>query len=163
MRVLLDANIFISYLLHPERDGPITQIIHGAIQSRFTLLLPKKLLTEFSARIGSKAYLGQRITPEEMTQLRMLLESVGEVIPEITRPIPPVTRDPKDDYLLAYAAVGRADYLVNGDEDLLVLERVAGVTICRPGWFVKILKSQRSCVDVSGASRFATGETQLAV
>jgi putative PIN family toxin of toxin-antitoxin system len=139
MRVLLDANIFISYLLHPERDGPITQIIYGAIQKRFTLLLPDKLLTEFLAKIGSKAYLAARILPEEVGQLVTILESTSEVIPEITRPIPPVTRDPKDDYLLAYAIVGRADYLVTGDEDLLVLERVAGVTICQPGWFVKVL------------------------
>lgn len=38
-------------------------------------------------------------------------------------------RDPEDDYLLAYALVGKADYLVTGDRDLLVLGSVGKTKI----------------------------------
>ena len=53
--------------------------------------------------------------------------------------MPSVTRDRKDDYLLAYAVVGRADYLVTGDRDLLVLGEVEGVRIVSPAGFVGAL------------------------
>jgi len=38
----------------------------------------------------------------------------------------------RDDYLVAYALVGGADYLVTGDADLLVLARVGEVKIVTP-------------------------------
>lgn len=50
-----------------------------------------------------------------------------------------MTRDPKDDYLIAYAVIGEADYLVTGDKDLLVLEQIAGVTIVTPARFADLL------------------------
>lgn len=68
-----------------------------------------------------------------------LLRSVSENIPNIEEPIPAVTRVPKDDYLLAYTVVGRADYLVSVDQDLLVLGRVGQVSICSPREFVTLL------------------------
>ncbi len=40
-----------------------------------------------------------------------------------------VCRDPKDDYLLALCLDGRADYLITGDQDLLVLERFGDTRI----------------------------------
>jgi predicted nucleic acid-binding protein len=53
-----------------------------------------------------------------------------------------VTRDIKDDYLLAYALVGRADYLVTGGEDLLVLGDVEGVKIVRPAEFWRVIQER---------------------
>lgn len=53
--------------------------------------------------------------------------------------IPRITRDLKDDYLLAYAVVGEADYLVTGDKDLLVLEKIGEVAIVSPADFAKLL------------------------
>ncbi len=69
--------------------------------------------------------------------------SVSEIIPEINEPIPKVTRDWKDDYLLAYALVGQADYLVTGDNDLLVLQQVGNLSIVSPQEFLKTLQSER--------------------
>ena len=44
MRVLLDANIFISYLLKPTEGGVIREIVKAAVLGEFTLLLPEALL-----------------------------------------------------------------------------------------------------------------------
>lgn len=144
MRVLLDANIFISYLLNIQADDPIPSIVEAGVLGEFTLLLPEALLEEFSTRIVNKPYLAKRIRPEEVQHLTATLVANGEVIPKITGTIPAVTRDPKDDYLLAYAVVGDADFLVTGDEDLLVFKQVRAVRICRPRDFVEILLKHRS-------------------
>jgi uncharacterized protein len=136
MRLLLDANILISYLLTGSADSPVTRIVEACVLGKATLLLPEALLEELAARIVDKPYLKRHIEADEVTQLATILRSVAEVIPRIESPIPAVTRDPKDDYLLAYAVVGQADYLITGDKDLLVLGQAVGVTICRPRDFV---------------------------
>jgi uncharacterized protein len=136
MRLLLDANILISYLLTGSVDGPVTRIVEACVLGEATLLLPEALLEELTSRISDKPYLKTRIQADEVAQLATILRSVGEIIPRIESPIPAVTRDPKDDYLLAYAVVGQADYLITGDKDLLVLGHAVGVTICRPRDFV---------------------------
>jgi putative PIN family toxin of toxin-antitoxin system len=141
MRVLLDTNILISYLLNRKVVSPITQVVEAGILGEFTLLLPEALLEEFSTKITGKPYLAKRITPAEMKQFTDILLAHSETIPRITETIPAVTRDPKDDYLLAYAVVGEADFLVSGDEDLLVLRQVQGVRICRPREFLDQLRS----------------------
>ena len=140
MRALLDTNIYVSYLLTPEQSGPIVQIVHAAVLGQFTLLLPQALLEELAAKVEGKPYLAQRIKPQELSELADTLQELAETIPTITDEIPAVTRDPKDDYLLAYALVGQADYLVTGDEDLLVLKRVDTVAILTPREFAKVLR-----------------------
>lgn len=135
MRVLLDANLFISYLLNPDRDSPVVRSVKAGVGGEYTLLLPAALLEEFSRRIVTKPYLAARIAPTDLEQLNAILSSVAETIPKIKRPIPAVTRDPKDDYLLAYALVGQADYLVSGDQDLLELRRAGKCQIVTPRAF----------------------------
>lgn len=61
-------------------------------------------------------------------------------MPRIESPIPAVTRDPKDDYLLSYAPVGGADYIVTGDEDLLALHgQIQELEILTPRQFSEML------------------------
>lgn len=50
----------------------------------------------------------------------------------VIRPIPltqPVCRDPDDDEVLACAITARADFIVSGDADLLVLKTYEGIDI----------------------------------
>ncbi len=142
MRVLCDSNIFISYLLQSQADSPIRQVMDAAMRGAFTLLLPGALLDEFVARIGSKPYLSTRIRSQELDAAVTVWRAIGETIPAIHAPIPAVTRDPKDDYLLAYAVVGRADFLVTGDSDLLILDRVGALRIVTAGELVEILRGE---------------------
>ena len=139
MRVLLDANLFISFLLNPDRDSASNEVVRRAVLGEFTLLVPEELLGEISSRARAKPYLMEHIAPDEIDEMVEVLSSVAEFIPRIEGTIPAVVRDPKDDYLLAYAAVAHADYLVTGDRDLLVLEKVAGVRILTPKEFVSVL------------------------
>ena len=142
MRVLLDTNILISHLLAAGRNSAVAKIVRAGVLGEFVLLLPEELLDELASRARGKRYLAERITPEEVRELADILSEVSEIIPRIEEKIPAVTRDPKDDYLLAYALVGQADYLVTGDDDLLVLGEVESVRIVTPRDFWEIVKGR---------------------
>ena len=138
MRVLIDTNIFISHLLGPHRAGSIGEIFTALEEERFTLLLPERLLDELLSTVRRKPRLAGRLPPSYLEEYLRLLRTLGEIIPRITTPIPAVTRDPKDDYLLAYALIGGADFLVTGDQDLLVMnEHVDELRIVTARQFVE--------------------------
>jgi putative PIN family toxin of toxin-antitoxin system len=140
MRVLLDTNVLVSYLLTPAAGGSVSAIIEALGLGTFTLLLPPDLLAELERVATRKPNLAKRIRPDQLARLRDQLLAVAEVIPAIDETIPAVTRDRKDDYLLAYAFVGAADYLVTGDDDLLVLRNIGHLAIISPPDFVKVLQ-----------------------
>ncbi|MFP3896632.1 MAG: putative toxin-antitoxin system toxin component, PIN family [Anaerolineales bacterium] len=132
MRVLLDTNVLISHLLSLQRKSLVNHVLEAAFLGEIDLLFPKEVLDELGKKIPQKPYLAERITPQQVEQLVTLLAEISEGIATITMEIPAVTRDPKDDYLIAYALVGGADYLVTGDADLLILEKVEDVEIVTP-------------------------------
>jgi putative PIN family toxin of toxin-antitoxin system len=139
MRVLVDTNLFIAYLLKPRPDSFIPLLLNAVAEGTVTLLLPEALLEEVGHTIRRKPHLIQRITEAKLTRFLQLLQSIAEPIPLVTEKIPKITRDPKDDYLIAYAVVGQADYLISGDKDLLVLEKLGSVTIVHSSQFREIL------------------------
>lgn len=140
MRVLIDTNVFISYLLSSHGAGAIQEIFSAWLGERFTLLVPGALLDEIVVTVGSKPQLARRIAQEDLKEFIAIIQEMSEEIPSIRRPIPAVTRDPKDDYLLAYALVGEADYLVTGDHDLLALQGQASeLEILTPRQFSELL------------------------
>jgi putative PIN family toxin of toxin-antitoxin system len=141
MRVLIDTNVLVSYLLNPHNAGSVNTIIDGLFQGQFTLLVPDALLVELTTTARDKPHLAKRITPGDLTTFANALQALGERVPKISEQIPSVTRDIKDDYLIAYALIGRADFLVTGDKDLLALRGlVTGVEIVTPAQFVKFLQ-----------------------
>lgn len=140
MRVLLDTNILISYLLTPESTGPIRSIIHAAYGQSFALLITQYLVDELLDTLKRKPYLAERITIEDADEFLKALLDIAELIPAIPpSEIRPATRDPKDDYLLAHALIGRADFLVTGDEDLLALGDIGDLKIVSPIAFAETL------------------------
>ena len=141
MRVLLDANIFISYLLKPDAEGTIRRIVDAGFTTVYTLLAPPPLIEELTRKIQHKPYLNQRITSADIAALCMLIEAAAESLPLMQESVPVATRDPKDDYLLAYARAGQADYLVSGDADLLVLDPVGPLRIISPADFAALLST----------------------
>jgi predicted nucleic acid-binding protein len=53
-----------------------------------------------------------------------------------------VCRDPDDDVVLATAVAGRADFIVTGDDDLLVLKRFRGIRILSPRQVLEMLHAK---------------------
>lgn len=116
MRVILDTNLLVSYLL--THRGPIQQIldVHLARQD-FTLLICVTLLEELE-RVLQYDKLRRFVNDENRMRFIALIASLGELV-DIPDDIPSILRDPKDDYLIACALAGNADFIVSGDKDLL--------------------------------------------
>lgn len=144
MRALLDANLFISHLLTPPSSGSIAGIFEALVAERFTLLLPEELMAEIVDVITNRPHLAGRINLDRALSFMEALPYVAEIVPPIEQIIPAIGRDVKDDYLVAYAVVGQADYLVTGDKDLLVLGEVVGLTIINPVEFAALLANRQT-------------------
>lgn len=141
MRVLLDTNVLVSILLKPPEGSPVRELFFAFTAGRFTLLMPEWLLDELRETVQTKPRISKRVSIQELHQLTTLILTLAERIAAIEGPIPPVTRDPDDDYVLAYALVGAADYLVTGDKRLLTLQDlIDGLEIVTPVQFVEIIR-----------------------
>jgi putative PIN family toxin of toxin-antitoxin system len=136
MRVVLDTNILISALLN--QASLAAQLITLWRQGRFDVLTAGEQLDEL-ARVTRYPKIRVRIPPplagRLVNQLRELTVMV-EKLPSIDR-----ARDPYDNYLLAIAAAGGADYLITGDKrDLLSLKRHERTSIVSVRQFLAVTK-----------------------
>jgi uncharacterized protein len=141
MRVLIDTNVLISYLLTSAYHGTISQVIEAAFTGGYTLVLPDEVLSELRRKLANKEWLSTRISPEAADQFVAALTAVAFIPKPITEPIPAIGRDRKDDFLLAYAAVSGCGFIVTGDPDLLIMQQVGAVKIVSPVVFRKILET----------------------
>lgn len=117
MRVVLDTNILVSALIVPA--GNPAAIYNAWEQGRFTLLTCAEHLDELRATL-QKPKIADLIKPHRVGRLVNQIKKLAEDIDELPR----VKRSPdsNDDFLLALAEAGKADYLVTGDKSgLLVL------------------------------------------
>lgn len=143
MKALLDTNLLITYLLAPDKEGTIQAIIEAAFEDKYILLMPEEVISELKRKLTTKKYLLKHIHSQIAENFISSLSTIACEIPQIIETIPAVGRDLKDDYLLAYAVVGEADYLVSGDEDLQILKEIQGVKIVSPIEFLEILKKRK--------------------
>jgi hypothetical protein len=140
MIVILDTNVFISYLLTPGEQRTITQVMEICFTVDVELLVPLELLEELTTTVQSSPYLHERIPDDAVEQLVALLKTIAIIPNSIEQELPAYVRDPDDDDLLAYGLVYGANYLVSGDPDLLVLEHVGEMRTVSPRAFLEILE-----------------------
>lgn len=141
MRALLDANVYLSYLLAPDSLAPPSALVQMAITGRYTLLLTAGVVAEVRDKSENKPYLSARITQSQVEELIEILGSIAKHIPVIEGDLPRVGRDRKDDYLFAHAMFGEVDYLVSGDTGVREVDRIGDVRIVTPAEFAAILQS----------------------
>lgn len=125
----VDTNVFLSASL-----GGRTRPILGALSDRrFQLITSHPLLDELAYVLSRPEW--RRLLGT--AQCREILAVVHEAAIVVT-PTQHITtcRDPEDNALLECALAGRADCLVTGDKDLLVLHPFHGIQILRPAEFL---------------------------
>lgn len=141
MRVLADTNVLVSFLLGRGEAGAIRAIYSAFLDGQFTLLLPQHIVDELIATVQDKPRLAKLIPSERLIGFVALLQQTAEPVAELAEAIPAATRDPDDDYVLAYALIASADYLVTGDKDLLALQgKVTGLAIVTPAQLAELLE-----------------------
>ena len=137
LRVLLDTNVLVSGLI--GRAAPPRQLLDAWLDGRYTLVTSLYQVQELDhvlayPRIASRLAL----SAAELETILAALLSQAEVV-AAQCDLPNVTRDPKDDPLVAAAVLGRVDYLVSGDQDILELEAYEGVKTITPLAFLDLL------------------------
>lgn len=113
-RVVVDVNILISFLIGKRLGGFITLLQ----EAEFLLLVSPPLLAEF-VDVTARPRFRKHFPVEFAHQLAMALAEAGELVEVEAKSPTPLSRDPKDDYLLLMAKKGKADLLITGDDDLL--------------------------------------------
>lgn len=135
MRVVLDTNILVSALI--SRVGATDRLYSAWKDGRFVLVTSNEQLEEFR-RVTRYARVKPLIEPGAVgtlfNQLRTS-EAVLETLPTVKR-----SPDPADNFLLAMAEAGAADYLVTGDKrHVLALQRHGNTHIVTARDMLKVL------------------------
>jgi putative PIN family toxin of toxin-antitoxin system len=126
MRFVFDTNVLVSALLF-EHSKP-AQILFFALEQG-EILLSTDVVNEIHEVIYRKKF-DRYLSNEQRDEFLTALVQTG-ILVEITEDIN-VCRDPKDDMILELAICGRADMIVSGDDDLLVLHPFQGISILSP-------------------------------
>ena len=125
MRLVVDTNILISALL--VEASLSAHLIVLWRQGRFDLLTSAEQLDELM-RVTRYPRIRERLAPALAGRLINELRDIAVVLKNL--PTVSVCQDPYDDYLLAMAVAGAADFLVTGDKrDLLGLKLHEGTKI----------------------------------
>ncbi|MEX1014846.1 MAG: putative toxin-antitoxin system toxin component, PIN family [Candidatus Paceibacterota bacterium] len=134
MRIILDTNLWISFLISSKYN----QLDSLLFEEKCTLLFSQELLEEFIA-VAKRPKLRKYISREEREALLDTIDEIAEFI-TVTSNVD-LCRDPKDNFLLSLALDGEADYLLTGDNDLLVLEKVGETKIMKIADFFDLKES----------------------
>jgi uncharacterized protein len=141
IRATLDTNLFVSGLL---RTGtPPSQLLRAWIQHQFRLVTSPALRAELADVLTRPKF--ARYHPDAALVAAVLeaLLAAEHAVP--LQPLPLSSRDVKDNIVLACALGGQVDYLVSGDQDLLVLDgapALGSVRIVTARYFLDVLESR---------------------
>ncbi len=131
MKAILDTNVLIAAFL---TDGICAKLLVRARKRDFDLILCDGILQEFKRVLKNKF----AASPHETSEALIILSEATLEILGQTDLITPICRDSDDDLILACARDAVADYVVTGDEDLLVLKNYEGISIVTPREFEKL-------------------------
>jgi putative PIN family toxin of toxin-antitoxin system len=138
IRAVVDTNMFIRALIKPQ--GSVGPVLTRLRDGDYILLYADLLLDELVAKLA---------LPRIRTKYHLSDEDVETVLALILLRGEPITphrritacRDPKDDIVLEVAVAGQTDFIVTGDNDLLVLHPFEGIPIVGPSEFLEALES----------------------
>lgn len=138
MRVVLDTNVFIAALLVPT--GAAAQVLVAWSEHRFVLLYSTELILELR-EVLARPRLRQRIKRYRVGALIRRIRARGERVYNNKNTVQSV--DPKDDFLLAIAQNGEADYLVSRDVEGVLEVELPGTHILTPEALLEFLPRKR--------------------
>lgn len=131
MRLVCDTNVLIAAVI---ADGLCRDIVKRRLP-RHELFTSETLLSELAEKLRHNF----GVEPEKVPLIKIYRDRATIIRPA---PLPiSVCRVPDDDEVLAVAAAAKAEAIVTGDNDLLILKTHAGIPILSPRRFVELLDS----------------------
>ena len=121
-KVILDTNLWISFLISKSL-GQIDKLIKVR---KVTLIFSIESIEEF-VEVANRPKFKKHFSKKDIDHLLDRFDQYGEL--NLVRSNIQICRDKKDNFLLSLAVDSKADYLVTGDDDLLVLEKIESTKI----------------------------------
>ncbi|MBR1878422.1 MAG: putative toxin-antitoxin system toxin component, PIN family [Paludibacteraceae bacterium] len=129
MKIIIDSNVWVSFLLGFQKS-----LIHDVLSNEhIDVFVCPQLLHEIQD-VASRPKILSRIKEFDIEQLLRLIK-VYCINTKISNRVNVAIRDTKDLYLLSLAETVKADYIVSGDKDLLVLQEYKQTRILSPAQF----------------------------
>ena len=132
-RVIVDTNCWISFLIGRR----LHRLVDLLSDEHIELIVCDELLGEIRD-VTSRQKFSKYFPPQDVASLLEFLQLISESV-NPTQSVQ-ICRDKADDYLLALAIEAKADYLVTGDQDLLVLKEINGCHIVDVDEFENIIR-----------------------
>ena len=135
IRVIFDSNIWISFAIGKRLKELKMALTHPKVE----VFVCQKLLWEVRATTH-KPKLLKYISQDRQKMLIDLMQACQSV--NIEEQIS-ISRDPNDDYLLDLSVTADADFLVTGDNDLLILKNYHNTNIVSFTSFMAVIATGR--------------------
>ncbi|MEI6328157.1 MAG: putative toxin-antitoxin system toxin component, PIN family [Pseudanabaena sp. ELA645] len=123
IKIVLDSNVILSAALF-KQSTPRQALDKAAVSGQ--ILMSSEILGELQDifnRPKFDKYSSKQVRNEFLNDFLTVVENV-EIVQKIT-----ICRDRKDDKFLELAVNGKADYIITGDQDLLVLNPFQDIAI----------------------------------
>lgn len=140
LRLVLDANVFVSAVLKPKSD--LARIFDLVKAGKVKLIISSDILSEVrGVFLYPKLRKRHRRTPQKIDNflkktVRVSIITSGKMKVEV------IKDDPEDNKYLAAAAEGKADFIISGDHHLRDLGTFQGIRILSPSMFLKLMERQ---------------------
>jgi putative PIN family toxin of toxin-antitoxin system len=125
VRAVFDTNVLIAAFL---TEGLCSGLLIRARKQAFNLVLCDDIIREFEGILSKKF----KLTSTDISEILSIVSEAASEILHKLGPIPNICRDPNDDMIISCAIDATADYIVTGDEDLLILKRYKDIVIINP-------------------------------
>jgi uncharacterized protein len=119
MKVVLDTNVLVSALL--KRDSIPGRLLQAVWDGNLDLVLSEPLLTELREVLNYPKIRKRLVASAIDSELFVELLPFFTVQVDLTGVEAPLPRDAGDEMVLATLMASQAEWLVSGDEDLLVM------------------------------------------
>ncbi len=131
-RFVIDTNVLVSSIAFPKQPPHLA--LHKALD-KGVLVFSRDTIAEFKEvllRPKFDKYIQKRLREA------FIVEIVTSALVVDSSPCKTHCRDPTDQKFLEIVNTGDVDFLISGDKDLLVLQRVGKCTIVSPAEFLKL-------------------------
>ena len=133
VKIVVDTNLWISFLISLPTEQRLRRLL---LSGKIDILFSQELFEELETTASKRKFRRYFDTSHLEMFLQMLIEIV-EIV-DVHSDVE-ICRDPRDNFLLALAMDGDADYLMTGDHDLLTLKKFGKTRIVTVKEFEKVL------------------------
>lgn len=132
-KIILDTNLWISFLIS-NKFSQIDKLIEN---KKIILIFSNELLEEF-IDVVSRPKFKKYFSKKDIEKILEYFEQFGELV-KVKSEIK-ICRDEKDNFLLNLSVDSKADYLITGDKDLLILEKIEDTKIKTFSEFIELME-----------------------